>query len=125
MAYHLMKLHQKYKQTIPRILVMKKPCSKLCEAFLHAVPGSYGTGEFLLFERGAAQCIVKQLIMGDAWIGGVVSVNTIQLTRKSTGRYVDFLPGVSTRNREPLQSIRPAFFSLLISADMALRSTPK
>ena len=39
--------------------------------------------------------------------------------------YEDSLSGVSTRNREPLQSIRPAFFSLLISADMALRSTPR
>ena len=38
---------------------------------------------------------------------------------------VNYIFGISTRNREPLQSIRPAFFSLLISADMALRSTPR
>ncbi len=33
--------------------------------------------------------------------------------------------GLSTRNQEPLLSICPSFFSLLISADMALRSTPR
>ena len=37
----------------------------------------------------------------------------------------NYLSGFNTRNREPLQSIRPAFFSLLISADMALRSSPR
>ena len=37
----------------------------------------------------------------------------------------NYLSGFNTLNREPLQSIRPAFFSLLISADIALRSTPR
>ena len=37
----------------------------------------------------------------------------------------DYVSGVRIRNREPVQSICPAFLSLLISADMALRSTPR
>ena len=52
-------------------------------------------------------------------------VSTITIGVKSGLCYDGFLSGISTRNREPLYSMRPAFFSLLSSTDMALRSTPR
>ena len=72
----------------------------------------------------AGQDCRAQIPMWRFWLFLLLIHNSVEPKVKRYG-YEDSLSGVSTRNREPLQSIRPAFFSLLISADMALRSTPR